>query len=161
MAHKPSVTPMSVLPTSTYLKRQLFLKGTHDHEASTSSASHVPHTVSYQSQPTISTYASRAYKTSHQRPRKIHKQGTKKFWIQKTFLQAQRYYNGNSTIWIPKHKQSRPPYNQPTPNQTIPEIPRNLSRINRPNQLQLQQVWKPNWKPLTKPPSEQLTPPFP
>ena len=45
LTHKSSVTPTSILPTSSKPERQLFVQGIHDHEASMSSASHVPNSV--------------------------------------------------------------------------------------------------------------------
>ena len=80
-AQKPFVAPTSVLPSSNIHERQLFLKGTHDHEASTSSAPHVPKAVPYLSKIGIPSHAKRVYTTSHNRKCKTSKQGTKGIWI--------------------------------------------------------------------------------
>ena len=103
------------LPPSTP-KMHLFLKGTHDHEASTLRAPPLQKPITTLPKLGVPPSSKRVYTASHTQTHKPTNQRTKLVWIPKNLLLAQGYYNGNTTIWIPKNKPSPSPHTRPLPN---------------------------------------------
>ena len=95
------------IPSANYAEStpMLFVKGTHDHEASTSEplATETTHTqvLSREAQPVLTV-------PMPQKKRVSLKSKTRHRWVPKACLQTQGYYQGARTVWIPKAQQPMP-----------------------------------------------------
>ena len=112
-------------------KSVLFVKGTHDHEASTSKASVLPaHTQ--QMLPHKAWMPKTTVLKSKKQPITLSSVSTKR-WVPKTTLRAQGYYQqGAKLVWIPKAKPPTPPIQTKPPQMKKDTIPCASTTVNRP-----------------------------
>ena len=86
--NEPLVAPASALLRSYNQERQLFVKGTHDNEASTSSASKLQKPIPSLPKIEVQHSSQRAHTAFHIQTHQASKQRTKKIWIQKELFIA-------------------------------------------------------------------------
>ena len=104
-------------------KSVLFIKGTHDHEASTSNASVLPATnkavprKTHMPKPTV---------FKPEKMSTVQSTHITKRWIPKTVLRAQGYYQGTKHIWLPKAKPPISPTTLKPPKRNEDTIPREI-----------------------------------
>ena len=102
-------------------KSVLFIKGTHDHEASTSKASVFP-THTQKTLPSKVWWPKSTVLMPNKQPTRTPSKATKR-WVPKAVLKAQGYYEGAKLVYIPKAKPPTPPTKVEPPKTKANTIP--------------------------------------